>query len=124
MAKSKDYKNYLRRCRYRKPEVRNKIYEYNKKWFEEHKEQMVESRNRYIEEHKGEIIRRVANYNNRSCRDPILGDVCRYNTLIARKRYHPDLYEGVVVSKCLIKSNILGLDEKDKEKYGISDLTQ
>ena len=42
MAQSKDYKNYLRRCRYRRPDVKEKIQSYNKKWAEEHPELMKE----------------------------------------------------------------------------------
>ena len=117
MAQSKDYKNYLRRCRYRRPEVKEKICSYNKKWNAEHPEQVKEYYKRYRERNKTQLIQRINYYNSRSCRDPVLGDVCRYNTLISRKRYHPDLYEGVVPKDCLIRDLVKGIDLLEKQNY-------
>ena len=124
MAQSKDYKNYLRRCRYRRPEVRDKIYNYNKKWAEEHRDQMKEYHKRYREKNKTQLIQKIYYYNTRSCRDPVLGDVCKYNTLIARKRYHPDLYEGVIPKDCLIRDLVKGVDREETQKYNEDNLTQ
>ena len=124
MAQSKDYKNYLRRCRYRRPEVKAKISAYNKKWLDEHPDLKKEYSRRYRERNRTQIVQKINYYNQRSCRDPVLGDVCRYNTLIARKRYHPDLYEGVVPKDCLIRPNVKGLDLNETLAYNDIDLTQ
>lgn len=117
MAKSKDYRNYLRRCRYRRPDVKEKILSYNKEWRESHPDLMKEYQKRYREKNKTQLIQKINYYNARSCRDPVLGDVCKYNTLIARKRYHPDLYEGIVPKDCLIRDNIKGLDRAETIAY-------
>lgn len=124
MAQPRDYKNYLRRCRYRRPEVREKINDYNRKWAAEHPELMKEYQKRYRQKNRSQFIQKIAYYNARSCRDPIVGDVCKYNTLIARKRYHPDWYEGVVPKDCLIRNNIKGLDREETLKYNEDNLTQ
>ena len=124
MAQSRDYKNYLRRCRYRRPEVKAKISAYNKKWLDEHPDLKKEYSRRYRERNRSQIVQKINYYNQRSCKDPVLGDVCRYNTLIARKRYHPDLYEGVVPKDCLIRPNVKGLDLKETLSYNDIDLTQ
>ena len=124
MAQSKDYKNYLRRCRYRRPEVKAKISAYNKKWLDEHPDLKKEYSRRYRERNRTQIVQKINYYNQRSCRDPVLGDVCRYNTLIARKRYHPDLYEGVIPKDCLIRPNVKGLDLNETLAYNDIDLTQ
>lgn len=124
MAKSREYKNYLRRCRYRRPEVKEKIQSYNKKWVEEHPDLIKEYAKRYREKNKTQIIQKTYYYNSRSCRDPVLGDVCKYNTLVARKTYHPDLYEGVVLKDCLIRNLITGVDKEETQKYNEDNLTQ
>lgn len=119
MAQSREYKNYLRRCRYRRPEVKEKISNYSKKWAAEHPEEMKEYRRRYREKNRTQLVQKIGFYNSRSCRDPVMGDVCRYNTLIARKRYHPDLYEGVVIKDCIIRDQIKGVDEQLKKEYNL-----
>lgn len=118
MSKSKDYKNFLRRCAYRRPEVREKVQGYNKKWRDKNPEKVKEGSRRYAETHKIEMKRYATNYNKKSCRDPVLGDVCSYNTLIHRKGYHPDLYEGVVPKDCIIRiPQIAGVDENGNTIY-------
>lgn len=124
MAQSKDYKNYLRRCRYRRPEVKKKIQDYNKKWCAEHPDLIKEYGKRYRENNRSQIVQKINYYNSRSCRDPVLGDVCRYNTLIARKRYHPELYEGIVVKDCIIRDLIKGVDNAETIKYNEDNLTE
>jgi len=124
MAQSRDYKNYLRRCRYRRPEVKEKIQNYNKKWAEEHPDLVKEYNRRYREKNRTQIIQKINFYNARSCRDPVLGDVCKYNTLIARKRYHPDLYEGVIPKDCLIRDLVKGGDINETIKNNEDSLTQ
>ena len=124
MVQSRDYKNYLRRCRYRRPEVKAKISAYNKKWLDEHPDLKKEYSRRYRERNRTQIVQKINYYNQRSCRDPVLGDVCRYNTLIARKRYHPDLYEGVIPKDCIIRPNVKGLDLNETLAYNDIDLTQ
>lgn len=117
MAQSRDYKNYLRRCRYRRPEVKEKIQSYNKKWVAEHPDLVKEYNRKYREKNRTQIVQKIYYYNSRSCRDPVLGDVCKYNTLIARRRYHPDLYEGVVPKDCLIRDLVKGVDRAETQMY-------
>lgn len=117
----REYKNFLRRCRYRRPEVKAKQKAYVEKYKETHPdylEKKRESDRRYYEANRTIRMQKIAYFNARSCRDPVAGDVCKYNTLVQRKRKHPDWYEGVVPRECLIKvPTIKGLDPEEMKKY-------
>lgn len=119
----KEYRNYLNRCRNQRPDVKAKNREYAKRYRETHPDYMEKHRKSDIEYYKrNRSVRasRIAYYNARSCRDPVVGDVCKYNTLIRRKLNHPDLYEGVNTRECIIKvPRIKGLDEELKKEYGM-----
>ena len=123
MAQSRSYKNYLRRCRRQRPEVREKERQYVEKYIRTHpdyKEKKRESDKKYYDNNKTQVMQKVAQYNARSCNDPVVGDVCRYNTLVHRIKYHPELYEGVIAKDCLIKVPVIkGVDSKLKEEYNL-----
>lgn len=120
---SKEYKDYLRRCRARRPDVMQKNREYARRYREEHPDYREKHRamdRDYYERNRTLKIQKIAYYNARSCRDPVAGDVCKYNTLIQRIRHHPDWYEGVKAKDCLIKvPTIKGLDEQLKSEYNL-----
>lgn len=123
MAKSREYKNYLRRARRIRPEVRAKEKEYRDRWvanhpeYREHKKEVAKE---YYKNNRSKVIQSISYYNSRSCRDPVAGDVCKYNTLIRRKINHPDLYEGIVIKDCLIKvPTIKNMDDDLKKEYGM-----
>lgn len=123
MAQSREYKNYLRRCRRLRPDVKAKEKEYADRYRANHPdyvERHRESQKRYFENNRTIAQQKIIEYNSRSCRDPVAGDVCRYNTLVNRKRTHPDWYEGVVPKDCLVKvPTIKGMDEQLKKEYNM-----
>ena len=106
-----------------RPEVKAKEKAYLEKYKAEHPDYLERKRateRRFYENHRSQRIAAINRYNSRSCRDPVVGDVCRYNTLIQRIRHHKDWYEGVVPIECLIKvPTIKGLDSKLKEEYNL-----
>lgn len=120
---SREYRNYLMRCRSKRPEVKEKQREYLKRYKEEHPDFYEKKRKAdkaYYERNRSNRIALIGTYNARSCRDPVAGDVCRYNTLIQRMRSHPDWYEGVKAKECLIKvPTIKGLDDNLKAEYNL-----
>lgn len=118
-----DYQKYLNKCRRQRPDVKAKLKEYHERYKAAHPdfaEKHRETDRRYYERNRSQRIRSVCYYNQRSCRDPIAGDVCKYNTLVHRKRNHPDWYENVSPKDCVIKvPTIRGLDEQLKEEYNL-----
>ena len=123
MAQSKAYRAYLSRCRRQRPEVKAKEKEYRDRYRATHpdwnknREQYDKT---YYENNRTKKIRENTLFNNRSCHDPIAGDVCRYNTLVQRKRYHPDWYKDVRPGDCLIKvPTIKGMDEELRKEYNM-----
>lgn len=120
---SREYKNYLRRCRRQRPEVKEKEKIYIQRYRESHPDYAEKHRaadKKYYEKNRSARISSIANYNARSCRDPIAQDVCRYNTLIQRIRHHPDWYAGVNAKDCLIEiPRIKGLDDNLKAEYNL-----
>ena len=88
--------------------------EYRKQWYENNKEERSKkAKERYekdkerYENNKEEISKQRKERNQKLCEDPIKGDKCKYSTLNARKYSHPDLYVGIIASKCIIKSENL-----------------
>lgn len=111
----KSHKKFSQKLYRRRPDVKEKNKIYHRKYRDEHRENVQEINRRFYENHRSERIQYTKFYNRRSCRDPVLGDVVTYNTLVSRKRYHPDLYEGVVLKDCLIEvPRIKGLDLLEK----------
>lgn len=123
MAQSREYKNYLRRCRHHRPDVREKHNAYLRKYRAEHpelKEQRKKVAAVYYENNRSRLVQAACCYNSKSCRDPVAGDVCRYNTLVHRKRNHPELYKDIVIKDCIIKvPTIKGMDEQLKREYNM-----
>ena len=120
---TRSYRNYINRMRRRDPAVRQKEKEYLDNYCKEHPEYVEKKREcarRYYHRTRDVRIQIVNQYNCRSCKDPVVGDVCRYNTLIRRKSRHPDLYEGVTPAECLVKvPTIKGMDNELKKEYGM-----
>lgn len=120
---SKEYKKYLVKCRRQRPEVRAKEREYHERYKAAHPdyyERKREADKRFYENHRSERIATINRYNSRSCRDPVAGDVCRYNTLVQRIRHHPDWYGDIKPIDCLIQiPTIKGLDDKLKAEYNL-----
>ena len=120
---NREYRNYLLKCRRMRPDVKEKAREYNEKYKKTHPDYMEKHREadkKYYERNRTLKIQKIAYYNARSCKDPVVGDVCKYNTLIQRIRHHPDWYEGVKAKDCLIKvPTIKGLDEQLKSEYNL-----
>lgn len=119
----KSYRNYSRKVYRMRPEVREREREYARKYRESHadfKEKHRESDKRYYEKNKFSRIQKVQMFNAKSCNDPVVGDVCKYNTLIHRMRNHKELYEGIKPKDCLIKvPTIKGVDEELKKEYNL-----
>lgn len=102
---------YSQKVYNQKPDVKKKHNEMQKKFRREHPERAREIDSRHYYSNRSQRIAASTQENNKSCRDPVLNDVVRYNTLIARMRYHPELYEGVVPKDCIIRvPKIKGLD--------------
>lgn len=111
----KSHKKFSQKLYRRRPDVKEKNKIYQRKYRDEHRENVQEINKRFYENHRSERIQYTKFYNRRSCKDPVLGDVITYNTLVSRKRYHPDLYEGVILKECLIEvPRIKGLDLLEK----------
>ena len=123
MEDKMSYENYLRKCRQRRPEVRAKRKAYAEQYRKSHPDYYEKHRladRKYYENNKTQKIQKTTMFNAKSCRDPVAGDVCKYNTLIQRKMHHPDLYEGVVPRECIIKvPTIKGLDEELRKEYNL-----
>lgn len=124
MAQSREYKNYLRRLRYKRPEVKAKHKEYMDRYIAKDPEGYAAKRKAQKKDHyennKSIYMQYACQYNSKSCKDPVVGDVCRYNTLVKRKRNHPDLYEGVSLQDCLNQiPQIRGVDEELKKEYNL-----
>lgn len=119
----REYRNYLLRCRRRRPDVRAKEKAYLENYKKTHAdfyEKKREADRKYYEKNRTLKIQKIAYFNSRSCNDPVVGDVCKYNTLVQRKMRHPDLYEGVIPKEHLIKvPRIKGLDEELKKEYNL-----
>ena len=120
---SREYRNYLIRCRRQRPDVKAKERAYFERYKAEHpdfREKKRESDKRLYEKHRTQRIATINRYNARSCRDPVVGDVCKYNTLVQRIRHHKDWYGDIKPIDCLIKvPTIKGLDDKLKEEYNL-----
>ena len=78
-----------------------------KQWYEDNKEKVLARCKERYENNKEKISEQRKERNQKLCEDPIKGDRCKYSTLNARKYSHPDLYVGVIASKCIIKSENL-----------------
>lgn len=112
---TREYQNYLRRLQNRKPETRKKLREYSRQYRETHREEKKKADKEYYERNRAERIAASTVVNKRSCKDPVVGDVCQYNTLIRRRLSHPDLYAGVVPRDCVVRPLIKGLDRETLE---------
>ena len=119
----KNYRKFLAKARNRRPDVKEKLRKQAEIYREKHPDRVKEINRRFYEKHRAERINTAKEYNKRSCRDPILNDVVTYTTLMHRMRYHPDLYEGIKASQCLIHvPTIKGLNllsEEQKEKLDV-----
>lgn len=119
----KEYKKYLKKCRRRRPDVREK----ERQWLENYKknhpdfhERQRAADKRYYEKNRTIKIQKAKMFNSQSCKDPIALDVCRYNTLLLRIKRHPDWYEGVNPRDCIVRvPKIKGLDDKLKAEYNL-----
>lgn len=106
-----------------RPENKKKNNERQKKFRKEHPEKAREIDRRHYYAHRSERITTMTLENNKPCRDPVLNDTVRYNTLIARMRYHPELYEGIRPRDCIIHiPKIKGLDLLSDEQKQDLDL--
>ena len=86
---------------------KERISKRGKEWYENNKERKLKKDKERYENNKEEISKQRKERNQKLCEDPIKGDKCKYSTLNARKYSHPDLYVGVIASKCIIKSENL-----------------
>lgn len=113
----KSYKKYSAKVYSRRPDVRKKNRAYQRKYYEEHLEQYREYQKKSYAKHRFDKIKIIKQYNDRSCRDPVLGDTVKYNTLVRRKMQHPDLYGDLRVADCLIHvPKIKGADLLSEEQ--------
>ena len=119
----KEYKNYLIRCRRRRPDVKEKEKAYLEKYRAEHPDWLERKRKAdktFYKNHRSDKIAKTNLYNSRPCRDPVAGDVCRYNTLMQRKRLHPEWYKDISPAACLVDiPKIKGLDDNLKAEYNL-----
>jgi hypothetical protein len=107
----KSHLRYSQKVYNQKPENKKRNNERMKKFRRENPERAREIDRNFYYEHRSERIAATTRGNNKPCRDPVLNDTVRYNTLIARIRYHPELYEGVVPKDCIIHTpKIKGLE--------------
>lgn len=117
------YRNYLLKCKRRDPAFRAKEKAYQDKYRKTHPEYAEKKKascRRYYERTRDIRIQMANQYNARSCKDPVAGDICRYNTLVRRKSRQPELYEGISPAECLVKvPTIKGLDEHLKKEYNL-----
>lgn len=116
----KEYKKFIHKAWMKRPDVKEKINAYAQKYRDENREQVRATNKRFYEGHKEQRIQLVKANNVRPCKDPVLGDTVKYNTLIARMRHHPEFYEGIKPKDCLVHiPKIKGLDllsEEQKEQ--------
>lgn len=113
----KSHRKYSKIVYNSRPEVKEKNRARSRKWRAENLEKAREVDKRFYENHKSQRIDAVKLNNKKPCKDPILGDTVAYNTLIARRRYHPELYEGVVPKDCIIHiPKIKGLNLLSEEQ--------
>lgn len=115
----KEYQKFIHKAWMKRPDVREKTNAYQRQYREKHREKVRETDKRFYENHKDYRIRLVKINNARPCKDPVLGDTVKYNTLVARMRYHPEFYEGIKPKDCLIHipkiKGIELLNEEQKE---------
>ena len=116
----KSYKAYSQKVYNRRPDVRKKKNEYLKKYREEHLEQFRGYQKKHYLANRFKQIKAIQQYNARSCKDPVMGDVIKYNTLVRRKMTHPDLYGDIRPADYLIKVPKIGgmnlLSEEQKQQ--------
>lgn len=113
----KAHKKFSIKIYRQKPEVKKKMREYSKRYRENYPDRKKDTDKRYYETHKSQRIASINYYNKRPCRDPVLNDVVSYNSLVSRRRYHPDLYAGTPSPKeCLIHiPKIKGIEKYEEE---------
>ena len=68
------------------------------------KEKISKQRKENYQNNKGIILKRVNDYNNAFCYDPIKKDTCTRNALNIRKRHNKEIYKNIMISECLIKT--------------------
>lgn len=113
----KSYRAYSLKVYKQRPDVKKKTAAYLKKYREEHMEQYKEYQKKYYKNNRKRSMAQIKYYNDRPCRDPILGDTVKYNTLVSRKMKHPDLYGDLRVADCLIHiPRIKGIELLNEEK--------
>lgn len=100
-----------------RPDIREKQRQYSRAYNDKHRDKKRERDREYYERNRSQRISSISYYNKRSCRDPVLNDVVSYNTLIARRRYHPDLYKDKPSPKeCLVRvPKIKGIEKYEAE---------
>jgi hypothetical protein len=113
----KSYRAYTIKVYNQRPDVKKKHAEYTRKYRQQNPEKYRQYQKKHYENHRTEEVKRIKVYNERPCKDPVLGDTVKYNTLINRKKKHPDLYGDLRVADCLIYiPKIRGLELLNEEK--------
>ena len=120
---SKQYRNFILKAWRKRPDVKEKLLAYQRKYAAEHREQIRENDKKFYANHKAERIEAVKRNNVRMCKEPVVGDNVKYNTLIARIKRHKEFYVGVVPKDCIIHipkiKGIELLSEEQKEQNNI-----
>ena len=100
-----------------RPDVKEKRKLYAREYNNKHREEKRACERRFYERNKTQRIASINQYNRRPCRDPVLQDIVAYNTLINRRRNHPDIYAGTPSPReCLIHiPKIKGIEKYEAE---------
>lgn len=110
-AEKKLHNKYSVKIYNQRPDVKERNRKRALQWRHENIEKAREADSRFYKNHKSERISASALNNSRPCKDPILGDTVRYNTLVVRIRNHPELYGDISPKDYLIHiPKIKGLD--------------
>lgn len=111
LEEKKAHKKFSLKLYYQRPDVKKKHREQFREYCKKHPDKVKESNKKAYHKFKALRIASAREFQKRSCRDPILGDIVTYNCLVLRIRNHPDIYgDKKAVDYMIHVPTIKGLD--------------